>query len=248
MSDQPRPRRQDPFPEKLLDGLDLDLPPARREARTRPPKTPSAFPRTGLYQGSPPRRPPSPPRRPPSPPRRPPSPPKPPKKRRGIGYGWAIALVIAALVLGGAGYVAYLEYLNGPQTTPLVALLYITSSPTPTRSPPTPTAVPGSTSVPPVSKSRETLLVSLAVPLPTATPTPRVTPVPPPFGPRSLSMAQAPKELLPRPKPDPDVPYPAVSDSNPGLDRDGDGRHEHACPDQHTRPFPDRSSDASAHA
>ena len=140
MSDQPRPRRQDPFPEKLLDGLDLDLdlPPARREARTRPPKTPSAFPRTGLYQGSPPRR--------------PPSPPKPPKKRRGIGYGWAIALVIAALVLGGAGYVAYLEYENGPQHTPLLAALYLT--PTPTYAPAyTPTSAPGpptSTPAPPV--------------------------------------------------------------------------------------------------
>ena len=208
MSDQPRPRRQDPFPEKLLDGLDLDLdlPPARREARTRPPKTPSAFPRTGLYQGSPPRRPPSPPRRG-------------PKKRRGIGYGWAIALVIAALVLGGAGYVAYLEYENGPQTAPLVALFYITPSPTPTRSPPspTPTAVPGSTSVPPVSKSRETLLVSLAVPLPTATPTPRVTPVPPPSGPRSLSMAQAPKELLPSPSPTPTPIIPPSPTAIPAL-------------------------------
>ena len=165
MSDQPRPRRQDPFPEKLLDGLDLDLPPARREARTRPPKTPSAFPRTGLYQGSPPRR-----------------PPKPPKKRRGNGYGWAIALVIAAIVLGGAGYVAYLEYENGPQTTPLLAAIYLTPTPTyapaytPTSAPGPPTSTPAP-AVPTLSKSGFQP-VRLGVLPPTATPT--ATSVPPP--------------------------------------------------------------------
>ena len=151
---------------EALEGLvNRDLPsPGIEEARTSPPKTPSAFPRTGLYQGSPPHRPSSPPRRG-------------PKKRRGIGYGWVIALVIAALVLGGAGYVAYLEYLNGSQTTPLVAALYLTPTPTyaPTSAPGPPTSTPVP-AVPTLSKSGFQP-VRLGVLPPTATPT--ATSVPP---------------------------------------------------------------------
>ena len=164
---QRRPQPERHPPETLLDGLDLDLSPARHETRSKPPKTPSAFPRTGLYQGSPPRR--------------TPSSPKPPKKRRGIGYGWMIALVIAVLVLGGAGYVAYLEYENGPQHTPLLAALYLTPTPTyapaytPTSAPDPPTSTPAP-AVPTLRKSGFQP-VRLGVLPPTATPT--ATSVPP---------------------------------------------------------------------
>ena len=209
---RPRAEKQKQPPEDLLDGLDLDLFMDMREARSPAPKTPSAFPRTGLYQGSPPRR--------PIPPTDPPS----PSEKGGRGIGWTIALTVLAFVLAGAGYVAYAEYANGAERTPLVSLLYFT---------PSPTYAPAytSTPVPPSSEPRRTHLASLSQTA--ATPTPRPRPAnPAPIGYPGHCNAVA-AAFWPSVPVAGISPTEALANRNPDQHRDSDSRYTHTRTDLH---------------